>query len=124
MARHVVGAGLALFFLCVNLAHGADLASGWSAGAARVDITPSTPVWMAGYASRKTPSEGVALPLQAKALALTDQNGHTIVLITADLIGFDRALTGRITDRLKDKHRIAREDVVLLASHTHTGPAL
>lgn len=124
MARHVVRASLAVLFLCLNSADGAERASGWSAGAARIDITPSTPVWMAGYAARKTPSEGVALPLQAKALALTDQNNHSIVLITADLIGFDRALTGRITDRLKAKHGISREDIALLASHTHTGPVL
>lgn len=124
MLRYVVRASFALLFLCLTSAEAAERASGWSAGAARADITPSKPVWMAGYAARKTPSEGVALPLRAKALALTDHNNHTIVLVTADLIGFDRALTGRITDRLKARHGIAREDVVLLASHTHTGPVL
>lgn len=105
-------------------AQGAEPVDGWSAGAAKVDITPAKPVWMAGYAARKTPSEGVALPLHAKALALTDRQDHTLVFITADVIGFDRPLTARITDRLESKYRLPRESVVLLASHTHTGPVL
>ena len=98
--------------------------SGWSAGAASADITPSGPVFMAGYASRKTPSEGVTLPLHAKALALRDAEGHTAVLITADLIGFDRALSTAVTERLRAKLGLSREAVALFASHTHTGPAI
>jgi hypothetical protein len=121
MLRNVL---LGLLGVCAVAAGRAEAGSGWSAGAAKVDITPSAPVWMAGYAARTTPSEGVTLPLQAKALALTDDRDHTIVLVTADLIGFDRALTGRVTDRLKEKYDLPREAVVLLASHTHTGPAL
>jgi hypothetical protein len=105
-------------------AEGPASAAGWSAGVAAVDITPPGPVWMAGYAARKTPSEGVTLPLKAKALALRDAEGHTAVLVTADLIGFDRALSAAVTDRLREKHGLPREAVVLLASHTHTGPSL
>ena len=44
--------------------------AGWLAGAAAVDITPRSSLWMAGFALRKLPSQGVALPLHAKALAL------------------------------------------------------
>ena len=50
----------------------AEPSSGWKAGVARVDTTPATPVRMAGYASRTSPSQGVAHPLAAKALALAD----------------------------------------------------
>jgi neutral ceramidase len=98
--------------------------SGWSAGVASVDITPAGPVWMAGYAARKSPSEGITLPLHAKALALRDGDGHTALIVTADLIGFDRALSAAVTDRIKGKHGLPREAVVFFASHTHTGPAL
>jgi hypothetical protein len=42
----------------------------WKAGVARVDITPSESIWMAGYAARTKPSEGVLQRLYAKALAL------------------------------------------------------
>ena len=38
----------------------------------RVDTSPTVPVRMAGYASRTSPSQGMAHPLAAKALALAD----------------------------------------------------
>ena len=41
----------------------AESSSGWKAGVARVDTTPTKPVRMAGYASRTSPSQGVAHPL-------------------------------------------------------------
>ena len=37
-------------------------------GLARAKITPSEPIWMAGYASRDKPSEGVLTDLYAKAM--------------------------------------------------------
>src|SRR5665213_1178229 len=75
----------------------------WKAGVARVDTTPSTPVRMAGYGSRTAPSQGVAPPLVAKALALADASGHNVVMVTCDIIGFRRTFTNRVTDRIKDK---------------------
>src|SRR3954465_8801088 len=76
----------------------------WKAGVARVETTPTAPVWMSGYASRSSPSQGVAHPLFAKALALGDARGHRIVLVTCDIIGFNRAFAGRVADRVKAKH--------------------
>src|SRR5690348_2974145 len=70
----------------------------WQAGAARVDTTPAAPVRMAGYASRTAPSQGVAHPLAAKALALKDARGHTVVLVTCDIIAFRRAFTNRVAE--------------------------
>lgn len=102
----------------------ASARSDWSAGAASVDITPDGPVWMAGYAARKTPSEGVALPIHAKALALKDAGGSTVVLITADLIGFDRTIVDDVLKVVGPKHKLGRESVAFYASHTHTGPMI
>jgi neutral ceramidase len=119
------GIGAAMLWLgAMTAARGAEPVLGWSAGVARVEITPDKPVWMAGYAARKTPSEGVAHPIHAKALALSDGSNRTAVLVTADPIGFDRALTEQITDRLKAKYGLLREAVALFSSHTHSGPAL
>jgi hypothetical protein len=66
----------------------------------------------------------VAHPLTAKALALDDGYGHRVVLVTCDIIGFRRSFTNRVAERVKAKHAIAREDIVLFASHNHAGPAL
>ena len=50
-------------------------AASWKAGTAKADITPNTPIWMAGYGGRTKPSEGTLHPLWAKALALEDAKG-------------------------------------------------
>jgi hypothetical protein len=102
----------------------AEPATDWRAGAARVDTTPTAPVRMAGYASRKAPSLGVAHPLAAKALALADPRGTRVVLVTCDVIAFRRPFSNRVADRVKARYGLPREDVVLFASHTHAGPSL
>ena len=98
--------------------------STWKAGVARVDTTPSVPVRMAGYASRTSPSQGVAHPLAAKALALADAEGHRAVIVTCDIIGLRRPLSERIAARVEAEHALRRADLVLFASHTHAGPQL
>ncbi len=97
-------------------------AAEWKAGVARVDTSPTAPVRMAGYASRTKLSEGVAHPLFAKALALEDGAGHRVVIVTCDIIWFRRPFTERVATRVKAKHGLPREDLVLFASHTHAGP--
>jgi hypothetical protein len=96
--------------------------SAWKAGAAKADTTPAQPVRMAGYASRTAPSQGVAHPLAAKALALEDAGGHKAVFVTCDIISFRRPFTERVAERVKAKYGLPREDLVLFASHNHAGP--
>ena len=65
-------------------------AADWSAGVARVNITPRVPIWMGGYAKRTEPAQGKLTDLWAKALAIDDGNSNRAILITADLIGVNR----------------------------------
>jgi neutral ceramidase len=109
-----------LFFLLLSSAD----AAGWKAGAARVAITPKQPMWMAGYAARKTPSEGVLHDLWAKALVLEDPEGTRAALVTLDICGIGRPLSIEVRDRLKSDYGLARDRVVLACSHTHTGPVV
>lgn len=90
----------------------------WKAGVAKTDITPTEPIWMAGYGARNHPSEGVRQKLWVKAVALDDGAGHTSVIVAADTIGFPRAMSDEIIRRCG----LPRERVVLAASHTHSGP--
>jgi neutral ceramidase len=115
---------LLAFALGPRTLEGAEPATAWKAGAARVDTTPSKPVRMSGYASRTSPSQGVSHPLAAKALALADASGTRVVFVTCDIIGFRRPFTDRVTERVKAKYGLPRENVVLFASHTHAGPSL
>src|SRR5262249_3550108 len=91
---------------------------------ATVDITPKGPIWLAGYGDRKKPSEGVDQPLFLKALAVQEGTAPPLVLVTADLIGFSRATTDDITTRLQKELGVPRENFLMIASHTHTGPVL
>src|SRR5204863_9138569 len=58
-------------------------ASELRAGLSKIDITPAQPVRMAGYESRKDPSQGVHDPLGARALAL-EHDGQHLVLVSLD----------------------------------------
>jgi hypothetical protein len=94
----------------------------WKAGVATADITPTANMWMAGYAARKKPSEGVAEPLHAKALALEDATGAKFVLVTLDLIGVRRNVRDTVAARCREQYGLAPERLLLNASHTHCGP--
>jgi hypothetical protein len=62
--------------------------------------------------------------LWAKSLVIEDQAGHRAVLITLDLVGIDRELSQTICDRLAQEHGLARHQITLCVSHTHTGPVV
>lgn len=94
----------------------------WNAGVAKVVITPAEPVWMAGYSSRKGPSEGVLLDLHAKSLAITDAENHRLVIVTLDLISIPQALRDSLLDQAEKKFGLEPAEVLLNVSHTHCGP--
>jgi len=96
----------------------------WSAGTARIEITPQEPMWMAGYASRDHRAEGTLQPLWAKSLALQDTAGNRVVVITTDMLGFPKAIANHICTRLGASHQLERRQIVLNSSHTHSGPVL
>ena len=94
----------------------------WKAGAAQVDITPGELMWMAGYAGRKKPADGYAQNLYAKALALEDENGNRVVMVTMDLIGVLRSLRDAVEKGVGEKFDLPPSALLLNASHTHCGP--
>ncbi len=94
------------------------------AGVATIDITPERSLWMAGFARRTLPSQGVAMPLHAKALALKCQGQPTAVLVTVDLLGLTARITGRVASLVQRRYRIRRADLLFNASHTHCGPVV
>jgi hypothetical protein len=96
----------------------------WKAGVAAVKITPETLMWMAGYATRTKPAEGVAQDLFAKALVLEDAAGQRLVIVTFDLVGIPRSLRDLLAAALEATHHVPPEALLLNASHTHCGPEL
>ncbi len=96
----------------------------WRAGTAAIDITPDRSLWMAGFAARTEPSQGVALPLHAKALALKCGNSPIAVLVTADLLGVTARMTDRVASIVQRRHHLRSADILFNASHTHCGPVV
>ena len=93
-----------------------------SAGIGVVDITPTDPIRMAGWASRDRASEGVNHPIHAKALALRDAAGHTGVWVTADILGYSRTMADTLEQRIRDRYGLSQGQVILGSSHNHSGP--
>ena len=112
-------------FLCVVLLNTIDspaTAAEWKAGVASVSITPKEPIHLLGYPNRTKPFESVDQDIFAKALAIEDSEGHRGVIVTSDLVGFQDAYAGAICDRICELTKLQRGQIILNASHNHTGP--
>ena len=96
----------------------------WKAGVAKIDITPQSPIWLAGYGSRTKPSEGVLQPIYAKCLALQSGEGEVSVIVTSDLLGFPRDVSDPIVRECQNRYKLPRERLILNSSHTHSGPVV
>ena len=101
----------------------ADQAS-WKAGTARANITPTQPLWMAGFGSRTKPAEGKEIDLWIKALALEDARGRRAVILSGDLLGFPQSMYHHTCAALKEKFALEPDQILLTVSHTHSGPVL
>lgn len=109
--------------LIVSLA-ASNASAAYKVGTARIDITPKTSMWMAGYGSRTGPSEGVEHPLWAKALVIEDEAKGRSVIVSLDICGIGSDLSNPIRDTLRSKYGLERKSVVLACSHTHCGPVV
>jgi neutral ceramidase len=94
-----------------------------SAGVAKVKITPQQMSWMTGYGNRTKRAEKVHDDLHVRALALGDGRSR-IVLVTADILGIPPVLNRAIRDEARRRHGLEDGDLLLVASHTHGGPAV
>jgi neutral ceramidase len=96
----------------------------WKAGVATTTVTPTEPMWLAGWAVRTEPARGKLTDLFAKALAVEDSNGGRFVLLTVDLIAIPRDITDAIAGEAQRRWQLPRERLMVCASHTHSGPEI
>lgn len=104
--------------------HRAETPGTFTAGAAKVELTPPVGTPLAGYSRRGgTRSTGVHDPLYARALAVSDGDDLAI-LVSADLLVIPPGLSAEVARRLDEAlpEAIGPEDVLLCATHTHSGP--
>jgi hypothetical protein len=98
----------------------------WSAelrvGAAAVPITPPLGIPMAGYYSERG-AQGIHDELRAKAIVL-ESGGKAAALVVLDLITTPRDLVEAARREIERTTRLRGADVMISATHTHTGPVL
>jgi len=94
----------------------------YKAGTATEKITPTEPLWLAGYAARTEPAKGTISDLYASALALDDGTGGMLIIASVDLIALTRPLVDQIQAAALKQLGLPRERLILAASHTHFGP--
>ncbi len=110
---------LALLLLAfASPAAAADL----TVGAAQSDITPPKGTPMAGYYSARG-AEGTLDNLYARAVVL-EKDGTRAALVSLDLIGTTFELTKATREKIEAETGIPGANVMLFATHTHTGPVM
>lgn len=96
---------------------------GWKAGVARAAITPQTPVWLAGYGTKRVP-DGKLHDLWMKAIAFEAADARRAVLITSDFQGVPKSMSDLVFIRLQEKYGLTRSQVMFTFSHNHCSPRL
>lgn len=104
----------------VGSAHAAEA---WKVGVAKAVITPETPVWLAGYGSKRVP-DGKLHELWAKALAFEAADGSRAVLITSDFQGVPKSMSDPVFAAVAAKYGLDRSRIMFTFSHNHCGPRL
>ena len=110
--------------LTVHAADSSNDPGAWQAGVSRVVITPPEFMWMSGYGGRDHPAEGKVHDLYARATALRDPKGETVVFVATDLVGVPRSMASTVSAAAEKKHGLPRSGLMIACSHTHCGPAL
>lgn len=90
------------------------------AGVVRVDVTPTQPVMLAGYAARNELSAGVHDRLYARVVAF-EQGDQRLVLVSVDFIGFYRTYEP-MRDAICERFGLQPSEIFLCGTHTHSGP--
>ena len=84
------------------------------------DITPPVGYRMCGYFNERL-STGVLNPLHAKALVLR-QGDTRAAMVFCDLIGLSRDVSLRVRTQVEQELGIPMANILLAATHSHTGP--
>ena len=92
------------------------------AGIGRADITPPPGLGLGGNGPEGRQARGWRTRLYARALVLQDARGERLALVVADLAHISALLHRRVADRLPAELGISADNLVLSATHTHSGP--
>jgi hypothetical protein len=84
-------------------------------------ITPPVGVFQGGYGFRKKHAIGIHDDLHARCIAFSDGTTHAAILIL-DLVSVEKSIVKKIKDLASNVVPIPRENIIIAAIHTHSGP--
>ena len=96
---------------------------GLSVSCAQVDITPSEPVLLSGYANRQGFSTSVHRSLSSRCIVFK-AGSETVCLITYDLVDILPELTQEIIHRISQQTGLPADHIFVHAIHTHSAPIM
>jgi neutral ceramidase len=91
------------------------------AGAGTANITPEIGIPMGGYGARQGTSTGIHDRLFARTVAFCDGT-TTLVISVCDLVGVGSQVVDRVRRLAQDELAIPSANVLVAATHTHSGP--
>ena len=100
------------------------VSTNWRAGVSKIDVTPSEPIRLSGYAARNSVSDGISDPLFVRALVLWPNQEPPLVIVSVDNVGIPGSMTNRIAKVIQERWSIGRARFVLAATHSHSTPQL
>ena len=90
-------------------------------GLARIDITPEVGGWMDGM-PRAHGSTSIHDPLSARAVVFDDGASRAVV-VSCEIADLTIETSGQIRKQAAEKIGIAYDNIFLVCTHTHSGPA-
>ena len=91
------------------------------AGASIVDISPEEGIELAGYPHYPRHNTGIHDPLYASCLFL-DDGQIELAIVAMDLAMYSKAYVRSLRNRISQQTDIPGPNIMVCASHTHSGP--
>jgi len=94
-------------------------------GYSQVSIAPAAGTPLGGYgysAERLSTGNDETYGLTATVIAITDSEGETVLLITADLVGIPETVADAARAAIKEATNVSVSHIMIAATHTHAAP--
>lgn len=95
----------------------------FEAGVAVRDITPPVGLPKFGYSALAADSDGFRTRLRTRAFCLKPAEGEPAVILQADLGASSLLLHHRVAELVAPRTDVAAHNLMIVATHTHSGPA-
>lgn len=95
----------------------------FAAGAGKSEITPLPGIPLGGHGPEGRVARGYWTRLYARAFYFQDPQNHALALVTCDLYAVPAGLRAKVLELVNRSERLAPDDLIISANHTHHGPA-